>query len=65
MEASPYWVNAVMEMVIPLDVSIHASSEEKTKAVEKAFAGIPFPPDSTITFSFEDVEYGEKIEPVA
>lgn len=61
MTNSPRWVNAVMEIRVPLDVPVDAAEREKLEAAAKALEGVDLPRDAVATIGFETVEDGEPI----
>jgi hypothetical protein len=57
------WVNAVVKVTIPLDVSVDASQGEKLAASAALTDHFDWPDDAVITCNVETVEDGEPLEP--
>jgi hypothetical protein len=55
------WVNAVIEITIPLDVAVDASSHEKFDASVEAMDRVPMPDSATATCRWQVVEDGELV----
>jgi hypothetical protein len=55
------WVNAVIEIRVPLDVPVDASREEKLGAVAEAMDRIQTPDTAVAACRWEVVEDGEPI----
>ena len=55
------WVNAVIEIRIPLDVPVDASREEKLGAVAEAMDLVQMPDTAVAACPWEVVEDGEPI----
>jgi hypothetical protein len=55
------WLNAVIEVTIPLDLAIDASNEKKRDAVVEQMERIGMPPDAVATGRCELVEDGEPV----
>jgi hypothetical protein len=55
------WVNAVIEIRIPLDVPVDASKEEKLRAVADAMDRVQMPDTAVAACRWEVVEDGKPI----
>jgi hypothetical protein len=55
------WVNAVIEIRIPLDVPVDASREEKLDAIGEAMDRVRMPDTAVAACRWEVVEDGEPI----
>jgi len=55
------WVNAVIEIKIPLDVPVDASSQEKLDAAVEAMDQVHMPSRAVAACRWEVVEDGEPI----
>jgi hypothetical protein len=55
------WVNAVIEIRIPLDVPVDASREEKLDAVGQAMDRVQMPDTAVAAYRWEVVEDGEPV----
>lgn len=53
------WVNAVIEIRVPLDLPVDASSREKLDAALAAMDRVQMPDNATATCRWEVVEDGE------
>jgi hypothetical protein len=56
-----HWVNAVIEIRIPLDVAVDESSHDKLDASVEAMDRIKLPDSATATCRWEVVEDGEPV----
>jgi hypothetical protein len=55
------WVNAVIEIRIPLDVPVEASREEKLGAVAEAMDRVQMPDNAVAAYRSEVVEDGDPV----
>jgi hypothetical protein len=55
------WLNAVIEVTVPLDLPIDASGEEKRDAIAEQMERIGMPPDAVATGRCELVDDGEPV----
>jgi hypothetical protein len=56
------WINAVIEVTVPLNVPVTATEDEKRDAVVDRLERLDLPPDAVATGRWELVEDGEPVE---
>lgn len=50
------WVNAIAEVIIPLDIDVNATDHEKLDMAVRAFDKLIVPDDCTCVIKWEDFE---------